>query len=430
MRVFGFVRQSSAAKFIMADIMYAFRRLGCEYAWFDMESWKKEVEALPAGGREEAIQELRGKIGSFGPELVISYGLEAFHPLFSDILEAENRPFFNYIPDCPFLCFLFDFGKPFTDPLPIEEIPFIEDMQSQQFLFLCWDRDALDVLRKRGIRKSVYFPMAVNEERFQKITLSPGDRVKYQCDFCFVGGPTPRRIRMLETLHDQDLSIYGYDEERWRSSALLRPHFRHPVFSQEELVKIYNGAFCSMNVTRSHGKSSLNMRTYEAMACGSLLLTDDKKDAWEMFSPGKEILVYGDEEDLRRKVRWVARHASEAVEIGQRGRERILGEHTYLHRTRSTLPLISRFIREFELMEAIVKEVSHERFSEATRRAEALLGEEEAPLNADFLNSILGQISLGRGQIWSAKQFFKKSLDANPCFTRSIRTAKHLALRR
>ena len=41
MKVFGFIRQSSAAKFIMADIMYAFRRLGCDYAWLDMESWNK-----------------------------------------------------------------------------------------------------------------------------------------------------------------------------------------------------------------------------------------------------------------------------------------------------------------------------------------------------------------------------------------------------
>ena len=347
MKVFGFVRQSSAAKFIMVDIMHAFRRLGFEYAWLDMETWKRDLEGLDIPQRRDAIEGLTGSILDFGPDLIISYGLEAFHPLFSDIVE-ENRPFFSFTPDIPFLCFFFDFGAPFTDPVPVQEIPFIKQMQTEQFLFLCWDRDALGVMKNKGIRKCVYFPMGVNEERFKVITLSPSERQKYECDFCFIGGPTSQRIRMLEAIQDENLKIYGYDEEQWRSSPLLSQNFCHPVFSQDEIVKIYNASLGSVNMTREHGKSSLNMRTYEAMACGSVLLTDDKKDARELFSPDEEIIIYRDENGLRKKARWLSRHRSHAREIGRRGRERVLEEHTYFFRIHGLLEQIERFVGEFK----------------------------------------------------------------------------------
>jgi hypothetical protein len=426
MRVFGFIRQSSAAKFIMADIMYAFRRLGCDYAWLDMESWKNELEGVPTEKRGEAIDGLIETIFHFNPDLIVSYGLESFHPLFSDIVEQKNRPFFSYIPDVPFLCFIFDFGAPFTDPIPLRKIPFVKQMQAQQFLFLCWDRDALEAMKQKGIVKCVYFPMGVNEERFKIITLSPKERQRYQCDFCFIGGPTPGRIRMLQAIHHEDLKIYGYDEEQWCSSALLRKHFCHPIFSQDELVKVYNGSLASVNITRKHGKSSLNMRAYESMACGSMLLTDDKKDAWELFVPDKEIIIYTDENDLRRKAHWLNRHRSAALEIARRGRIRVLEEHTYLYRIKSLLALTERFVKEFKLLETIVSEISHKNFADATNRISAMLNSSEKPLNSDLLNSIMAQISLAKGQIWSAKQFLHHSLQANPHFIPSLKVKSDL----
>ncbi len=424
MKVFGFIRQPSAAKFIMVDIMDAFRRSGCELDWLDMEAWKKSILALPLEKQNEEIRNLIERIRTFNPQFILSYGLEAFHPLFSDIIESEERPFFHHLQDFPFLCLFFDFGSPFTDPVPLERVPFIKQMQSQQFLFLCWDRDAMDVMKRRGINKSLYFPMGVNEAKFRTVHMNDKEKGNYGCKFCFVGGPTPERIRFLEVIHDKELRIYGYGEDEWRENPKLEPHYRYPVFEQDELIKIYNASFSSLNITRAHGKSSLNMRVYEAMACGSLLLTDDKEDARELFEPGQDILIYTDEQDLRERAEWILNNEESALEIARRGRERVVEEHTYYKRIQQVLPVIKQFIREFGALKEIVEGASNRQFSMVENQIRILEGNDNQILNAEWLHYINAQILFAKGKVWAGRKALDQSLEINPHFMHSLEAKK------
>jgi len=426
MRVFGFVMQESAAKFIMADIMYAFRHVTSEYAWIDLGTWEKKLLKLPHEKRRGEIDSLIAKIHDFNPDFIVSYGIEAFSPLFSEIIEDETRPFFSYIRPIPFLCFFFDFGLPFTDRVPAEKIPLIHNMQGHQFFFLCWDKDAIKIMNDKGITKCIYFPMGVNQNIYKRIEMDREELQEYQCDLCFIGGPTVERIKILEIIHNKNLRIYGYDEEQWCNSPLLKPHFCHTVFDQAELVRIYNGSLATVNITRAHGKSSLNMRAYEAMACGSLLLTDDKPDARELFVPDEEIIIYSNGEDLREKAEWVTKNRDEAMVIASRGMERVLEEHTYQRRIRGLMPQIERFVREYRLLEDIVMEVVNQNTSNAMKQIKSLLDGEQKPFNAYLSHYIMAKIFYATGEIDFAKQSLNKSLLENPHFIRSIKMKKDI----
>ena len=430
MKVFGFVRQKSAAKFIMADLMDAFRRLEWDYAWLDMEMWKRDIAESPLERRREAVDSLLLRVCNFNPDIIISYGLEAFYPLFTDIVEGEEAPFFSFFGNTPILCFVFDFGSPFTDHSPIESIPFIHQMQSQQFLFLCWDRDAMDVMRSKGIANCAYFPMGVNEKTYKVIQMPEAERKKYECDFCFVGGPTSRRIRMLDAIHNRNLKIYGYNEEKWCSHFRLKTAYQYPVFDRDELVKIYNASLSSINITREHGESSLNMRVYEAMACGSLLLTDDKKDAHELFNPDREILIYRGEQDFREKVEWITKNRAWAHEIACRGRERILSEHTYFRRIQALIPVIGRFIEEFRTVKQISERIDNRLLSDALKCIDSLISRDPDPLNAGLFHYLKAEILMAKGQIWSAMRFLDQSLKANPFLICAQKAKKQFEARR
>lgn len=429
MKVFGFVRQKSAAKFIMADLMDAYKRLGWDYAWLDMEMWKRSVTDSSREKRRDAIETLLTRIREFKPDIIISYGLETFHPLFFDIIEGEETPFFTFFGNTPILCFLFDFGSPFTDHDSIESIPFIRQMQSEQFLFLCWDRDAMKIMQSKGITNCIYFPMGVNEEVFKTVAVDMADRKKYECDFCFVGGPTPKRIRVLESISNRHLKIFGYGEKQWQQRSLLAPRFQYPVFDREKLAKIYNASLTSINVTREHGKSSLNMRVYEAMACGSLLLTDDKEDAQKLFTPDREILIYGDENEIQERAGWIVKNRERARKVARQGRSRILEEHTYYRRIKDIGPVMDRFIKEYRLLGKISTQIAGRNLSDALGSIDAILNSRPNPLNTAFLHLIKFQILKAKGQFWAAKQSLNDSLKANPHFVSAIKARVEISMK-
>ena len=271
--------------------------------------------------------------------------------------------------------------------------------------------------------------MGVNEETFKAIRLNEADRKKYSCDFCFVGGPTPRRMQMLEVIRDKDLKIYGYEEIKWQSSPHLKPYYQYPVFSQDELVKIYNASIASINITREHGKSSLNMRVYEAMACGSLLLTDDKEDARELFCPDREILIYEDEKDFRKKVDWITQNSNRVREMANRGREQILEEHTYYRRIQTLVPVIERFILEFRAVKDISEKINKGQFSDALESIDSLINSGRGSLNAEVLYFIKHEILMAIGQIWSAERALFNSLKANPLFISAQKSKMRFEMR-
>mgnify|MGYP003809573989 FL=1 len=139
-----------------------------------------------------------------------------------------------------------------------------------------------------------HFPMAVNEKIFSEDMSVSRDKT-----ICFVGGPTPERIETLETISSCNPDIYGYGKEEWMKSSLLKKNYKYPVFAQNDLCKLYSQYKFSVNITRPHGFTSLNMRVYESIICGSIMITDDKADVYDLFIPDKEILIYKSRNELK-----------------------------------------------------------------------------------------------------------------------------------
>ena len=105
-----------------------------------------------------------------------------------------------------------------------------------------------------------------------------------------------------------------------------------PVFG----VEMFEALFHSDIVLNIHADSSpefaSNMRLYEATGVGSCLLTDNKKNMKELFTPGKEVVTYDSIQDCIEKATWLMEHPTERKKIAEAGKNRCLHEHTYDNR--------------------------------------------------------------------------------------------------
>lgn len=95
----------------------------------------------------------------------------------------------------------------------------------------------------------------------------------------------------------------------------------------------YNAQRFTLNITRgemARAGYSPSVRLFEASACGVPIITDRWAGLEEFFEPGREILPAESAADVLGILREI--DPTEAAEIGQRARARVLAEHTAAHR--------------------------------------------------------------------------------------------------
>jgi GT2 family glycosyltransferase/tetratricopeptide (TPR) repeat protein/2-polyprenyl-3-methyl-5-hydroxy-6-metoxy-1,4-benzoquinol methylase len=183
-------------------------------------------------------------------------------------------------------------------------------------------RDGADRLRQEGITLASWLPLACDPEIHRK------HDVPKQFDVAFVGnllgGP---RVELLALLRS-----------RYPSTFIGQRYF-------DEMARTYSAAHTVFN--RSI-KSDVNMRVFEAVACGSLLLTNDLSENGQaaLFEDGVHLATYREAEDLLDKLQFYLERDSVREKIAAAGRAEALAKHTYTHR-------MQRLLAEVESSRAI-----------------------------------------------------------------------------
>jgi spore maturation protein CgeB len=107
--------------------------------------------------------------------------------------------------------------------------------------------------------------------------------------------------------------------------------------------RFYNAQRITLNVTRADMREagySPSVRLFEAAACGTPIVSDYWLGLEEIFDLESEILTAGGPEDTLGFLSGMS--PGDLREIGRRGRERILSEHTAAHRAAQ----LEQYVRE------------------------------------------------------------------------------------
>src|SRR5262249_43416476 len=138
-------------------------------------------------------------------------------------------------------------------------------------------------------------------------------------DVCFVGNLFPGgRAELVRLI-----------QRRFHESFVGRRFF-------DEVAQTYSASRILFNRSLRNG---LIMRVFEALACGSLLLTNDLSENGqaELFRDGVHFAVYRDAEELTDKIAFYLGREALREQIAERGRAEALARHTYRHRMETIL---------------------------------------------------------------------------------------------
>jgi hypothetical protein len=171
-------------------------------------------------------------------------------------------------------------------------------------------------------------PIAACDSDFHKqIVLSEEDSSFFGTDICFVGRRYPHREKVLENLHDLNLGLWGlgwagikgnWVENCYRGTAFI-----------EKWVKIYNSSLITVNIFGPGDTSGINMRLFEASACGILQIVEYTSQINNFFEIGEEILCFKSISELRKLVNYYLNHPEERSRIAENGQKRAHSCHTY-----------------------------------------------------------------------------------------------------
>ncbi len=92
------------------------------------------------------------------------------------------------------------------------------------------------------------------------------------------------------------------------------------------------------------GDYANNMRLFESTGMGAMLITDEKKNLNELFKVGKEIETYKNADELISKVKYYLTHEDKRKEIAISGQKKTLAEHSYHHRMKELIRIVSRYM--------------------------------------------------------------------------------------
>jgi len=183
----------------------------------------------------------------------------------------------------------------------------------------------LEEYKKHGVKEAKWLPLSCDPHLHRKLDLPKIH------DVSFIGNIYPNRAALLKRLEQRfDLFVthaYG-----------------------EEMVRIYNQSKIVLNL--GIGRGGIQHRVFEALACGSLLLTNELPSGDERIFEDRVHLVYYNEENIEDLIVYYLAHDEEREAIARQGRAEVIQKHTFAHRmqqvlrdafdssTRSSQPLI------------------------------------------------------------------------------------------
>ena len=163
-------------------------------------------------------------------------------------------------------------------------------------------RDGAERLRRAGIASAAWLPLACDPEIHRR------HDVAKQYDVAFVGnvfpGPRADLLELIRRTVSRSFIGKGYFEEMARTYSAARIVFNRSI------------------------RNDVNMRVFEAVACGSMLLTNDlgENGQAELFRDGVHLATYRDPEELLDKLAFYLGREAVRERIAAAGRREAMGE--------------------------------------------------------------------------------------------------------
>ncbi|WP_234414223.1 CgeB family protein [Paenibacillus sp. CAA11] len=202
----------------------------------------------------------------------------------------------------------------------------------------------IPLYRASGASQVHYLPLAADAEIFRPLE----SKREYRTDVCFIGNAFRNRAALFDALAPslvgKKVVIAGGHWDRLSRLDLLGPYIRSGWVETDETVRYYNGAKIVINLHRPAGAGqdnrngrdlsarSINPRTYEISACGTLQITDVREDLSAYYRPGYDLETFSSPEELSQKIEFYLANEPLRLQLAWRGLWTTRTKHSYHER--------------------------------------------------------------------------------------------------
>ena len=205
---------------------------------------------------------------------------------------------------------------------------------------------ALRELESRfGAQRAIAFYCSVDPDTYRPTAVD----AQFRCDLSYLGTYAADRQPKLMRLFDsaaalQPAQTFLIAGPQYPPDTHFEPNVRRLIHvSPRDHPAFYSSSRLTLNLTRDDMVAagwSPSVRLFEASACGATILSDPWAGLEDFLTPGEEILLPADADEVARILREIT--DVERQQIGQRARDRILATHTAEHRAADFEAIVSR----------------------------------------------------------------------------------------
>jgi 2-polyprenyl-3-methyl-5-hydroxy-6-metoxy-1,4-benzoquinol methylase len=177
-------------------------------------------------------------------------------------------------------------------------------------------KDGAEQLARDGSPAAFWLPLAFDPGIHRKHVVAKTH------DVCFVGNLFPDRVDLLHRIR-----------RKYHNTFVGQRYF-------DEMAKTFSESRIVFNKSI---RNDVNMRVFEAVGCGSLLLTNDlaENGLGELLKDGKHLATYRDADELLDKVAYYLARETVREQIAAAGLAEALARHTYKHRMEQLLKSVA-----------------------------------------------------------------------------------------
>lgn len=191
-------------------------------------------------------------------------------------------------------------------------------IEDYDYVFIS-QHDCVDKYKEAGCANVQWLPFACDPDLNGRVN------VPLQYDVCFVGSIHPK-----------------WGAERKRILQLINRNFKNTWIGQSygpKVTQLYSGSKIVFNKSIL---GEMNMRVFEGLASGSLLMTDRIKNGLlDLFAEKQDLVCYQTDDELISAIGYYLEHSEERENIAQHGYRTVMGGHTYAHRAAQILSTVA-----------------------------------------------------------------------------------------
>lgn len=282
------------------------------------------------------------------------------------------------------------------------------------FFFTIQRGEFFEELKSIGVTNCYYLPLGCDPQVHKKVTLTEGERGKYQSDISFVGAGYYNRKNSLSQLIDFDLKVWGTE---WDLNSPLGKCIQDEGkrIEPDDYNKIFNSSKINLNLHSSTYHQGVNPfgdfvnpRTFEIASAGGFQIVDYRSELSKFFKPEEELVCYRDIDELREKIKYYLNYPDKRERIARKSQERAVQEHTYENRMKEMIAFMIE-----SAPQNFLKDSKKENKAVQTLLEEAGKGSELEEFLSRFedreeieLSDIVSEIKKGEGDLSRVENIF------------------------